>query len=497
MIPEPTISKSQYLMGLQCPLRLWYYRYRKDLKTEIDSATQMRFDVGYEVGLLAQRYFSSGVKITEKYWDISKAEQMTKQLIAAGHEIIFEATALHPINGSYGRIDILRKVPNADTWDLVEVKSSTGKKEYHIDDMAFQYQVFNRAGYEINDCILMLLDTEYVRHGDITPSQLFRLESVHDEVLAKQNEIATTSSELIRTLNRDQEPMVDIGARCFNPFECEYRYHCWKNVPNFSIYDVYPAIKADEVYRKTKSYDISDIPTELIPASYRAIDINCYKNSKAHIEKDNLKQFISSLIYPLYYLDYETLMSAIPLYDGTRPYQQVPFQFSLHVQDAPNEEIKHFEFLYKEQNDPRHAFIVALLNLCGQSGSVVVYNESFEINRNKELARDFPGFAEELEAINGRIIDLMEPFQKRWLYKPEQFGSHSIKNVLPAYIPDLSYTDLKIAGGEEAMNSYIRFVKGELSDVEIDSLWTNLSTYCELDTFAMVRLLDLLRDYAK
>jgi Domain of unknown function(DUF2779) len=127
----------------------------------------------------------------------------------------------------------------------------------------------------------------------------------------------------------------------------------------------------------------------------------------------------------------------------------------------------------------------------------VVYNESFEINRNKELARDFPGFAEELEAINGRIIDLMEPFQKRWLYKPEQFGSHSIKNVLPAYIPDLSYTDLKIAGGEEAMNSYIRFVKGELSDVEIDSLWTNLSTYCELDTFAMVRLLDLLRDYAK
>ena len=489
MTSRPTISKSQYIKGLQCPLALWFYRNRKDLKPQIDFATQMRFDAGHEVGALAQMHFSGGVKVAENYWDVQKAAQSTQQLVAEGHKTIYEATAIHPANGCYSRIDILRKVPNKDKWDLIEVKSSSGKKDYHVDDMAFQYYVFTSAGYEINDCFLMLLNSEYVRQGKIDPSNLFKLECLSEEVLAKMGGIDAQSLELINVINEGQEPAVDIGARCFKPFECEYRYHCWKEVPDFSIYNVYPAGKADEVFSKTRSYDVKKIPQNLLPASYKAIDIDCYKNQKAHVEKDKLSNFLSDLKYPFYYLDYETLMSPIPLYDGIRPYQQIPFQFSLHIQEASEKGIEHFNFLHKERTDPRPKFIERLLELCGKEGSVIVYNQSFEINRNKELARDFPDFTEELEALNSRIIDLMEPFYKRWLYKAEQSGSHSIKNVLPAYVPELSYESMNIASGGDAMSAYIKFVKGTLSDVEINSLWGDLSRYCEMDTYAMVRLL--------
>lgn len=497
MTLQSTISKSQYLKGLQCPLALWYYRNRKELQPRIDAATQMRFDAGKAVGSLAQNYFSGGVKIIEKYWDISKAARATQRLIVEQQHIIFEATAIHPRNGSYARVDILRKAFDADKWDLIEVKSSTGKKSYHIDDVAFQYNVFSSAGYEINDCLLMLLDSDYLRQGDINPVDLFRLESIYDDVLAQLNSVEVASSELIRIVDEKQEPRVTIGARCFQPFECEYRYHCWQHVPDFSIYNIYSKTQADEVFAKTGSYDVSDIPTDLVPNNYKAIDVRCYKSKKEHIEKDKIQAFLEDLEYPLRYLDYETLMSALPLYDGTRPYQQIPFQFSLHVQNEPGAAPQHYEFIHKKICDPRAAFIDRLLELAGSDGSILVYNQSFEINRNKELARDFTEFAEELEAINDRVIDLMEPFAKRWLYKSEQSGSHSIKNVLPAYIPELSYKDLRIARGEDAMVGYIKYVQGVLSGDEANGLWRDLSRYCELDTFAMVRLVEVLQAYAK
>lgn len=491
---NPTFSKTQYIKGLQCPLALWFFHNRKDLKPETDLATQMRFDAGHEVGTLAKQYFGKGTEVKEDYWNVQEAVQSTNKLVAEGREILFEATAIHPKNGVYSRIDILRKVPNENKWDLIEVKSSTGIKDYHIDDVAFQYYVFQSAGYRIKHCHLMLLNNKYVRRGRVEPSQLFKLVNITGEVLSKQDKIDKTSSELCEVLKKEDQPIFEVGSRCFKPFQCDYKYHCWRKVPDYSIYDVFPINKADEVFARTKSFNITDIPSDLLPTGYKAIDVSCHKNHAGHIEKEKLRTFLDSLEYPLYFLDYETLMYPVPLYEGTSPYQQIPFQFSLHVQVRPGESPQHSTFVHKQKTDPRPVLLTNLVDLCGREGSIVVYNQSFEVKRNEELAAEFPEFAKQLKAINDRIVDLMEPFQKRWLYKPEQLSSHSIKNVLPAYVSDLSYKDLEIASGEDAATKYIMFLKGTLPSSEKEKLWLALEQYGELDTNSMVRLLDIIRN---
>jgi hypothetical protein len=319
------------------------------------------------------------------------------------------------------------------------------------------------------------------------------LEDISEKVIANQDSIEPILAQLSNVLDLNDEPDADIGSRCFAPFECEYMHHCWKHVPDYSIYDIYKKKNADEIYSQIGSYDIQDIPSDLFPGGAKLVDINCYQNNTEHLEKDKITDFLKTLEYPLYYLDYETVWPAIPLYDGSRPYQQIPFQFSLHVQENPNAELQHFEFLHKEPTDPRLHLAERLIPLCGDRGSIVVYNKSFEMTRNRDLAKEYPQFAKEMEAINGRIVDLMVPFQKHWLYKPEQMGSYRIKDVLPAYVTELSYNELEIASGGVASEWYFRFVKGALSEDEHNSLWSNLSEYCKLDTYAMVALVEALK----
>lgn len=488
-----SISKTQFIKGLQCPKALWYYINRKDLSPEVNIAAQARFDAGTEVGLLAQEYFDGGVEITEKYWEIEEAVNSTKKLIEQGINVIYEATAIDPNDGSYSRIDIFRKNSETNKWDLIEVKSSTGVKDYHMNDLSFQYHVFSKAGYEINRCYVMVINNQYIRDGDIDPKALFILEDISESVLGNQSNIDSALVELCNVPNMESEPTESIGARCFSPFECDYTHHCWNDVPEYSIYDVYSAKKADEIYQKIKSFEIDDVPEDLLPGGRKGIDVDCYQNRTQRIDVNKIRNFLESFDYPIYYFDYETVMPGVPLYNGTRPYQHVPFQFSLHIQDTPDAELRHFEYLHKDQSDPRLLLAETLIQLCGDKGSILVYNETFEKGRNIELANVFPQYAEELEAINDRILDLMEPFSKRWLYKPEQMSSYSIKYVLPAYVPELSYNDLAIRDGGEASETYFRFVKGLIDEKEQETLWSNLTEYCKLDTYAMVRLLEELK----
>ena len=490
---QSTISKSQYLKGLQCPKALWFYRHRKDLKQPVDPATQALFDAGNELGELSKQYFDSGVEVIDKYWEIDKSVNSTENFIKEDNDIIFEATAMDPNNGAYSRIDILRKV-SKDTWDLIELKGSTEVKDYHLNDMSFQYSVFTNAGYKINKCYMMLVDNTYVRNGDIEYKKLFKLVDISDEVQKKQIGLNSEITELIKTFNQDEEPDVTIGKRCSDPFNCEYQHHCWKSVPDYSIFNIYQKKKVAEIFKETKSYEINDIPVDLYPNAIKTIDIVSYKENKTHIEKKNIENWLKDLEYPLYFLDYETTNSAIPLFDGTRPYQQIPFQFSLHIKQTADSKLEHFEFIHKEQSDPRRDFTKNLVELCEDKGSVVVYSKSFEMTRNKELARDFLAYSTQLEAINDRVVDLLLPFKKRWLYSPKQASSASIKYVLPAFT-ELSYEDMDIANGGDAMGQYLAFAKGELSSSKTEKLWKDLSKYCELDTLAMVELLRILKKY--
>lgn len=492
---ENNISKSQYVKGLQCPKALWLYRHRKDLVPEITPEKQALFDTGHEIGELAMQYFGEGIEVKNEYWDVQGAVETTQQYIKEGHDLIFEATAIHPVDGGYSRIDILKRVEGSDEWDLIEVKSSTSVKDYHIDDMSFQYHVFYGAGFKIRKCFMMVINNEYVRNGDIDLQQLLRLEEISEYVLSKQGEVEDVSGQLGYVLERKEEPEISIGARCFKPFECDYKPYCWAHAPEYSVYDIFQKPKAEEISNRY-GLDIKSLPDHVHPGGAKAVDVESYLSGDIIVDHDNISNFLDQIQYPLYFLDYETLQAAIPLFDGTRPFQQVPFQFSVHVQENPESKLRHHEYLHKERTDPRLAFAEKLIELCGNDGTVLVYNQAFEIARNNELTRDFPDLGNAIQAINARVLDLLVPFKKRWLYHPNQKSSASIKAVLPTFT-DLTYEDLEISHGGEAMLQYVSFMKDQINESDLPDLWCNLTEYCKQDTYAMVVLLDVLRKYCR
>lgn len=486
-----TISKSQYIKGSQCPKALWFSLNRKDLTPPVDAAKQALFDSGNEIGEWAKKCFPGGIEVTEPYYNARRGAEVTAELIAAGHKVIFEATAIHAVDGTYSRIDILRKAPGTDTWDMIEVKGSTSVKDYHSDDMSFQYRVFKGAGYQINRCFMMLIDNEYVREGEIEPNRLFKLEEITAAVQEQQLDIDAAVSDLKAVLENKEEPHASIGSRCFKPFDCDYVKHCWGAVPDYSIYNVFAGKKADEIVESLGTYEVKGLTADLMPSGAKAKDVSSYISGEVYCEPANIRKFLEELEYPLYYLDYETIGAAIPVFEGTRPFQAIPFQFSLHVQPAPGAELQHHMFLHKEKTDPRKAFVEDLIANCGIKGSIVVYNRAFEKGINTSLQHDFPERAAAIEAINTRMIDLLIPFKNRWLYHPNQHGSASIKSVLPSFT-SLKYDGLGITNGQDASQQYLDFMQGKLSQVVIEKLWKDLSEYCGLDTFAMKVLLDVL-----
>lgn len=489
MQENSTLSKSQYLKGYQCPLALWYSINRTDLKPAINASLQAKFDAGNEVGEFSRKYFPDGIQI--KTLDMLVAINRTNEAIKTSAKAIYEAAATNARTGTQARIDILKKVEGTDKWDLIEVKSSTSVKDEHVLDMAFQYLVFTGAGYKINSCQLMHINNKYVRNGKVDPKQLFVLEDITDRVMAEQDQTTEIADRLFPILETKKEPAITIGRHCASPYDCDFKQYCWRDVPEYSVFDVFTGDKAEQMAQRISSYKVEDIPDASLPTGVKAIDIDSYKQNKVHIDKPKIQSFLNELQYPLYYFDYETITGAVPFFDGIRPYQQVPFQFSLHVQDAPGSEPRHFEFIHKENTDPRQQLADALISLCGSSGSVVCYNATFEKGCNKDLALHMPHVADQILAINDRMVDLLVPFKSRALYHPQQMGSASIKAVLPSFTT-LQYDGLNIGNGEQAIEAYTRFLKGQLSDEEQGQLWADLSAYCKLDTYAMVELVRIL-----
>jgi hypothetical protein len=484
------ISKSQYLKGIQCPKTLWLYRHRPDLKPEVSEAQQHLFDTGHEIGELAKHYFKSGVEITAEYYQIDKAIKSTNDFIRQGEKIIFEATAASP-DGGFSRIDILKKAKRTDAWDLIEVKASTGVRNYYIDDITFQRYAFANAGYEIRKSILMHVNNQYLRTGGLNIKELFTLEDCTYIVQEIISVIRGNLEYLIAVVNRNKEPDIAIGDQCRSPFECDYIPYCWRHVPEYSIYNIFSGRKRDKLLADG-IIKISDIPDSFDTTERQYIDIQSFKHDQIHKDKEPIREFLDTLVYPLYYLDYETIFPAVPLFDNTRPYQQVPFQFSLHIQKKKGGKLKHVEFLHTDATDPRLEFVKSLTENCGDKGSVIVYNQTFESGINNQLSADFPEHSDRINKITERMVDLIVPFRSRWLYHPSMKGSASLKDVLPAFVPELSYDGMAIGDGGTASLRYLSCLKDEVSDDSKAKIFQDLKDYCFQDTLAEVKLLDVL-----
>ena len=485
--PRHLLSKSTFLYGSQCAKRLYLYKFRPDLKEEVSNQQQAVFDRGTNVGILARNLFPGGVDASpESTFEYQKAAVKTSELIASGTQIIYEA--VFQFDGVLAAIDIL--VKDRGKWKAYEVKSTTQVKDIHITDAALQYHVITNSGILLADISIVHLNTEYIRKGKLMITELFEQESVKTEAIEMQAEIRKTISELKAMLAKKQEPKVDIGPHCSDPYECDFMDYCWSHIPEVSVFSIarLRSNKKFELYNKGIIH-YKEVRDEIELTSYQQLQVDSHLNKKGHIDKESIRAFIATIPFPLYFLDFETFQSAIPLYDQSRSYQQIPFQYSLHYQKSPDSTLQHFEFLADAKGgDPRLPFIEQLLAETQNPGLILTYNKSFEKSILTALARDFPKHSIALENLIERLRDLMVPFQQGMYYLPEMNGSYSIKNVLPALIPALSYDDLEIGDGSSASLAFEEMMYNPAAD--IPGIRKSLLGYCGLDTLAMVKIVD-------
>ena len=340
----------------------------------------------------------------------------------------------------------------------------------------------------------MHINNQYVRKGKINPKQLFIIEDITEQVNQEINGISDRIKAILKAADNPKCPDIKISPSCNDPYECALHKECWDSMPKSNVFELYGSMKKGFELFDNGITNIQDIPDDFKLTTNQQIQKSCAKTGKPFIDKDKIKQFLDSLEYPLYFLDFETYNTAIPLHDNLRPYQQVPFQFSLHIQDQ-NNKITHHEFLAEGKEDPRKAFLKALTAVLGNKGSIIVYNQSFEITRLKELADALPDYKKWVASVLTRITDLLLPFRNFYYYSPKQRGSASIKKVLPA-VTGKSYDDLEISEGEMASIQYLSITYGEATKEEMKKVRKQLLEYCCLDTEGMVWIINELKKLA-
>ena len=485
------LSKSTFIRGLQCEKSLYLYKKHYKLKDPTLPKLQAIFDQGNEIGVLAQSLFPGGVDASpSSHFRMMESVIKTKEFLENGESIIYEATFTY--NEVLVALDLL--VKDKDGWKAYEVKSSTSVSETYIKDAAIQYYTIINSGIDLVDISIVHIDNQYVLDGDLDINQFFTIESVKDKVLDYLPRIPNEVSRLKNVIEGDSIPNVDIGKHCLKPYPCDFKGTCWKHIPEYSVFN----ISRLETNKKFKLYKQGVITLDQVDLSQtklsdkQVLQVESEIEGKSHINKEEIGKFLSNLNYPLYYLDFETINPGVPKYQGTRPYQQVLFQYSLHIKQSEDSELQHKEYLADPNKDPRTGFIEQLISECGNYGDILVYNVGFERGRLNELIEQFPEYNDPLQAIIERLKDLMIPFQNKWYYTPEMKGSYSIKNVLPALAPEFSYNDLNIKDGGMASSIYLSMTNNHFKGDEI-STRKDLLEYCKLDTYAMVNIIEKLK----
>ncbi len=490
------LSKSLYVRGLQCPKSLWLKKYKRDvLDQNTDPAI---FETGNMVGELACELFGGGKRIKFDSSSFDKKIAQTENFIKNGEKAIYEATFC--FDEILVMVDILQVVDGKLI--INEVKSSTNLDSVYIDDASIQYYVISSLGYEVEHVNVIHINKQYIRGEKLELDKLFTVNDVTDQILSMQSDVAKNIKKLKETINDDVEPNLDIGVHCFKPYECDGMNYCWckqRKIPDgTSVFNIAKINKkkATELYQNgiVNIADIKDI--DAFNANQQ-IQIKAQISGEEFVDKAGIREFLDTLSYPLYHLDFETFQQVVPQFVGLRPYEQIPFQFSIHKDDGKGN-LEHFEFLAEPGTDSRYELALNLIKFIPQDACVLAYHASFEKGVIQNLAASFPQFSSHLMSIHSNIKDLEIPFAKKFYYHPKMHGSSSIKKVLPAIVPSFkdAYTNLNlIHNGGEAMSEYAK-LKGKTRG-EQDVIRKALLAYCKLDTLAMVKVLEKLREVAR
>ena len=487
---EMHLSKSKYCRAIQCNKMLWLEKNKPEEKGEMDN--QAVLDNGTKVGELAKGIFGNYTNI-EYDENLDKMIYDTKEALKESSNIITEASFKYKNN--FCSIDILKV--NGNSVEIYEVKSSTEIKDIYLDDISYQFYILNKLGYKVTKASIIYINNQYIRHGELNLSEFFNSEDVTDIVQEKQKEIESKIKEINEYMKQEAEPKQEIGMQCFKPYQCQFWKYCTKHLPEHNVFQIRKMHKdkALKFYYEGKT-NFKDLLEENMNWKFKQqIEFEEF-NYEPHIDKQKIREFMKNLYYPIYFLDFETMQTAIPEFDNSKPYQQIPFQYSLHYIEKENGKLLHKDFLAESGIDPRRKLAEQLVKDIPKDVCVTAYNMMFEKGRIKELAEIFPDLSEHLMNIHEHIQDLMIPFSERMYYCKDMQGSYSIKYVLPALFPndpELNYHNLPlIHNGGEAMNIFPKIK--DMSKEEQEKARYGLLKYCELDTYAMVKVWEKLKE---
>ncbi len=479
------LTKSNYIIGLECEKLLWTMLNDKKNVKKISIGSQHVMDEGKLVGQLAKKLYAEGIELGNYSFmdNIRKSKEsisMGKPLFEAGFKFRF-----NDMGECYSRADIL--VPAVGEWDLIEVKSSTKVKNSQIHDISFQKLCYEMNNLKIRNCYIMHINNQYTRFGELEPDKLFKKIDVTDKVEQASEGLEKRIERMFSVIgNKDSE--FSKTLKCATPYDCGITDTWFNQLPENNVFNLHGiGARAMELFDEGIML-IKDIPDSFKLNQKQEIQKKAVSISKNHINKEEIKRFLLELDYPLYFMDFETYSRAMPMFDGVRPYQRIPFQFSLHILNSVEEEAIHHSFLYTENGDPRETFIKVLEELIGSTGTVVVYNQRFEQGVLKELSKQFPKYKQQIDNVIKRMRDLHAPFRAFHYYHPGQGGKTSLKNVLPA-VTDKTYEGLEIMKGDEASIKYLHAIYDKTADKnEKKKIIKDLEEYCGLDTDGLVHI---------
>jgi hypothetical protein len=482
-----TLSKTRFMSGLQCPKNLYLSVFNKELATPTDFATQKRFDEGKLVGLEAQKRFPGGVLVDVPYYAPEKAVKKTDELIKQGATTLYEPVFI--FNDLLVRIDILHRETPTSPWQIIEVKSSTRVKDEHLIDLAIQYYVLKQSNINVQVGHLM-----FINNTCLYPNleNLFVIEEKTEKLEPLFPVIEENLAKFKILLTQPSAPEVEIGPQCTAPYECSFKAHCWSrfNLPNPSVMNLYKIGEKKFQYLRDGIVELTDPRlSDLNGIQKRMVEVA--RSGQRFIDFQGIKEAIKTWEYPFYFFDFETIDFTIPRYNGTSPYQQIPFQFSCDILENETAEIKHLEYLHDNSSDPREAVAAHALKAIGPAGSIFSYNQQFESRMLADLAAALPDYAERLKNIQARLADPL-PVIRNFVYFHEFAGSFSLKNVAPAILGCEYRYSGEVKDGTEAQLGFLRLTTQELRPEARKKLKMALLAYCGQDTRALFKLVEWL-----
>lgn len=485
------LSKSKYCRGLQCKKMLWLEKHKPEEKTELNNDSVL--EQGNVIHEVARYLFGPHINI-EYTENLSQMISDTYNTIESYQNAVITEASFNYKN-NFCSVDILKKI--GEKYEIYEVKSSTELKDIYINDASYQYYILTNLGLNITKCSVVIINNKYRRHGILELDKLFIKEDITNDVINLQDFVKENIKAINEYVKQELEPVDDIDVKCFNPYSCPFFKYCTKHLPKdniFNITNMHNSKKIKLYHEGTYLYhDL--LNSNINQKQFQQIEYELY-DKEDYIDSKKIQEFLDTLSYPLYFLDFETYQMPIPLYEDISPYEKIPFQYSLHYIEKENGSLKHTDFLAQPGTDPRRKLAEKLVKDIPKDTCTLAYNMSFEKNVISKLAQTYPDLSDHLMNIHDNIKDLMIPFRERHYYNKDMHGSYSIKYVLPALFPNdesLNYHNLELVhNGTEAMNKFNELVNLEGDDLEYTK--ERLLKYCELDTYAMVKIFKKLKE---